>query len=412
MHPSVSQVILDNGVRLLTLPGPSPETAVVAVHVRSGFRTEPEGLPGLAHLFEHMLFERVAGFAKNSFLAALGRIGGYAAARTRHDYTEFFDIIPRGYLDRLLQLEGNRFRSEPPGAEAIDKQLKVINAEILEVTRSTTLGGFPWRYLPEMMYTRWQNSHDGYGDVGVLTRTPVDDIRECFYHAYAPANIVVTVAADRLTNTEKNTVIKHFGAIVERSAYAPATPVEYPLTADRHSDYVHSACPQPTTAVGLRLPDPVRYPRIYRGATALGTLIGILTGPDGPRVQTGWFGRPLDTGSPDAWIVIAAVPGDAPGARLTDAIRATLRSWATGEITDDQLTLLSAQLRIDGQRRSQEPDFAARRIGARTILYTDPETVAEADCHYCDVDCDDLVAAAEWLLPQPVASVTIRKERP
>lgn len=412
MRPPAPQITLANGVRLRTLPGPSPATAVVAVHVRSGFRTEPEGLPGLAHLFEHMLFERAAGSADDSFLAALGKVGGYAAAHTRHDYTEFFDIIPRGYLDHVLELEGNRFLAEPPGADAIYNQLKVINAEILEVTRSAAVGGFPWRQLPAAMYTHWENAHDGYGDVNILTRASVGDIRERFYHAYAPANLVVTVAADQLTDAEIGTVIKHFGAILERPAHAPATPVEYTAATDQHSDGVHPVCPQPTTAVGLGLPDPVEHPRIYRGATALATLIGMLAGPDGPRAQTGWFGRPLDTCIPDAWIVTAPAQGDAPGVRLTDAVRATLTPWATGELTDDQLTLLTAQLRIDGQRRAQEPHFVARSTGARTTLFTDPEAVAEADCHYRGFDRDDLVAAAEWLLNQPATSMTIRKETP
>lgn len=93
--------------------------------------------------------------------------------------------------------------ADPPGADAIHNQLKIINAEILEVTRSTPTGGFPWMQLPEVMYTHWENTHDGYGDVNALACASIDDIQERFYHAYAPANLIVTVAADDLTEAEK-----------------------------------------------------------------------------------------------------------------------------------------------------------------------------------------------------------------
>lgn len=412
MQLPAPQITLDNGVRIQTLPGPSPATAVIAVHVRSGFRTEPEGLPGLAHLFEHMLFERASGTADDSFLATLSKIGGYAAAHTRHNYTEFFDVIPRSHLYDVLTLEGNRFLADPPGADAIHNQLKIINAEILEVTRSTPTGGFPWMQLPEVMYTHWENTHDGYGDVNALARASIDDIQERFYHAYAPANLIVTVAADDLTEAEKNTLTQHFGAIQERTAHTPVFRKEPQATADRHSDSVHPICPQSTTSVGVTLPDPIKEPQLYRGSTALGTLISILSGPGGPRPQTGWFSRPLDTGTPDAWIVTAPAHGDTPGANLTEIIRTILTPWAAGDITDEQLTLLTAQLRIDSQRRAQAPHFTARTAGARSLLYTAPENVFEADCYYRGVHRNDLVAAAKWLLNQPVASVTIRKENP
>ncbi|SDS42925.1 M16 family metallopeptidase [Corynebacterium timonense] len=404
------QIILDNGVRICTLPGPTPTTAVIAVHVRSGFRSEPEGLPGLAHLFEHMLFAQGTSIADDSFLATVSKLGGHAAAHTRHNYTEFFDVIPRRHLGDVLSLEGNRFLAEPPSPAAIRNQLQIINAEILEVTHGTGIGGFPWRQLPQVMYSHWANAHDGYGDVDALACASIGDIQEHFYHSYAPANLIVSVAADQLTTSELDTLTQLFGGIQARSAHAPAVRTEPRVTADQHSESAHPVCPQPTTAVGLALPDPVKYPRLYRGSTALGTLIGVLSGPNGLRPQTGWFGRPLDTSIPDAWIIIAPALGDVPGEGLTETVRATLRSWAAGEFTEDQFRFLTAQLRIDGQRRAQHPAFAARATGARTILYNAPENVVEADCHYRGVYREDLVAAADWLLNQPAASVTIRKE--
>lgn len=113
----------------------------------------PKDYPAWLTSSNTCFFGRAVGTADNSFLAALSKIGGYAAAHTRHNYTEFFDVIPRSHLYDVLTLEGNRFLADPPGADAIHNQLKIINAEILKVTHSTPTGGFPWRQLPEIMYT-------------------------------------------------------------------------------------------------------------------------------------------------------------------------------------------------------------------------------------------------------------------
>ena len=48
---------LDNGLKVVISPDSTAPTAVVAVYYNIGFRIEPKGRTGFAHLFEHMMFQ-------------------------------------------------------------------------------------------------------------------------------------------------------------------------------------------------------------------------------------------------------------------------------------------------------------------------------------------------------------------
>lgn len=51
---------LENGLTLVWAPEVTAGVATVAVHVGVGFRAEPVECQGLAHLFEHLMFQGVA----------------------------------------------------------------------------------------------------------------------------------------------------------------------------------------------------------------------------------------------------------------------------------------------------------------------------------------------------------------
>jgi len=53
----VARATLPNGLRIVVLPDHEAPSIVVAVHYDVGFRSEPEGRSGMAHLFEHLMFQ-------------------------------------------------------------------------------------------------------------------------------------------------------------------------------------------------------------------------------------------------------------------------------------------------------------------------------------------------------------------
>ena len=55
--PELHRFTLPNGLRVVLAPDASAPVVGVSVHYDVGFRSEPEGRTGFAHLFEHLMFQ-------------------------------------------------------------------------------------------------------------------------------------------------------------------------------------------------------------------------------------------------------------------------------------------------------------------------------------------------------------------
>src|SRR4051812_50137774 len=73
-HP-VERFTLDNGLRVVLAPDRSVPVVAVGVFYDVGMRNQPEGRTGLAHLFEHPMFQGAANVPKMEH-ARLGEAPG------------------------------------------------------------------------------------------------------------------------------------------------------------------------------------------------------------------------------------------------------------------------------------------------------------------------------------------------
>ena len=68
----VDHTTLANGLRLFASPDRSAPFVTVGVYYQIGFRLEPRGRSGFAHLFEHMMFRAPKTPAKwNTFASSI-----------------------------------------------------------------------------------------------------------------------------------------------------------------------------------------------------------------------------------------------------------------------------------------------------------------------------------------------------
>jgi len=99
------------GVDTLIQPTASAATAAVAVFVRLGSRHDPPGAPGLAHLYEHMVFKGDAKRDAAEITATFERLGAIVNAATAHEYTVYFAQAPADTIgptsEALIELVTN-----------------------------------------------------------------------------------------------------------------------------------------------------------------------------------------------------------------------------------------------------------------------------------------------------------------
>jgi zinc protease len=308
---SVLHHTLGNGLRVVLAPDRRAPVISVAVLYDVGFRSEPEGRTGFAHLFEHLMFQGSANLEKLEHFRYVQSSGGIFNGSTHLDYTSYFEVLPSHALERGLFLEADRMRSPRITEENLANQIDVVKEEIRVNVLNRPYGGFPWLQLPQLLYDTFPNAHNGYGGFEDLTNATVADASTFFDSYYAPANAVLCVAGDFDPAAATELVERHFGPIKGRKKPRRPNFGEPPLSSERRDVVLDQMAPMPAIALGYRVSDPAAGFTRYL-ATVL--LAEILSNGDASRLQRslvhskrlvtdisaylGTFGDPLEERDP------------------------------------------------------------------------------------------------------------------
>jgi zinc protease len=275
---------LGNGLRVVVAPDRSAPVVGIAVYYDVGFRSEPEGRTGFAHLFEHLMFQGSENLEKLAHFRYVQSSGGVFNVSTHLDYTNYFESLPARAFERGLFLEADRMRSPRITDENMANQIAVVKEEIRVNVMNRPYGGFPWLVLPPVLYDTFPNAHNGYGGFEDLSSASVDDAAEFFNSYYAPANAVLSVAGDIDVDAAMDLIETHFGGIKRRKKPVRPDFAEPPLTSERRETVTDALAPMPAIALGYRVPDPGADLHVYL-ATVL--LAEILSDGDASRLQRG-----------------------------------------------------------------------------------------------------------------------------
>jgi predicted Zn-dependent peptidase len=403
---------LANGLRVVLAPDRSAPVVGIAVLYDVGFRSEPEGRTGFAHLFEHLMFQGSANLDKLEHFRYVQSSGGTFNGSTHFDYTNYFEALPSNALERGLFLEADRMTSPRITEENLANQLEVVKNEIRVNVMNRPYGGFPWIYLPAVLFDTFANSHNGYGGFEDLESATVEDAAAFFDSYYAPANAVLAVGGDLDVDDTLALIEKHFGGIRKRPRPKRPNFGEPPLKQERRAQHHDPHAPLPAVAIGYRIPDPVG--KLDQHLANL-LLTEILSDGDASRLQRrlvqqdhlvtdvaayiGEFGDPFDDRHPSALTITAHYPD----ARTLEAILSAIdeeiadvatNGLATGELDRVRTRLVSVLLRELDAVLSRTLEFAKFEL-----IYGRAELLAELPALLSAVTEDEVRKAAAALRP-------------
>src|SRR5712675_1110842 len=105
---AVRAATLANGMRVIVWPVHDIPNVALYNWVRAGSRNETPGITGLAHFFEHMMFNGTTRRQPGEFDRLMEAQGGANNAFTSDDVTVYQDWFPHGALDLVFDLESDR----------------------------------------------------------------------------------------------------------------------------------------------------------------------------------------------------------------------------------------------------------------------------------------------------------------
>ncbi len=138
---------LANGMTIVVSEDHSAPTFGISTAFRIGFRLEPKGRTGFAHLFEHMMFEGTPVAPKGTLTRVIEGGGGVLNGSTRNDYTNYIASAPVSALDAILWLEADRMKHLDFSEKNLKNQQEVVKEEIRVNVKNRPYGLFFWTDL-------------------------------------------------------------------------------------------------------------------------------------------------------------------------------------------------------------------------------------------------------------------------
>ena len=245
---------LANGLHVVVAPDSTAPVVTVGVYYKIGFRLEPQGRSGFAHLFEHMMFQGSANAPKMQHIKLINSSGGVLNGSTSYDVTNYYEAVPSNALDRVLWLEADRMRALKVDDENLKNQRDVVKEEVRVNVMNEPYGGFPWLDMPPVAFRNWANAHNFYGDFADLDAAHLGDVQAFFKTYYVPNNAVLLLLGDVKPGEGMALAEKHFGSIPAGAPPQFADPSEPEQKEERRGNVREKFGTLPAIAVGYLMP--------------------------------------------------------------------------------------------------------------------------------------------------------------
>jgi zinc protease len=371
---------LPNGLTVVVSEDHTAPTFGICTAYRIGFRLEPKGRAGFAHLFEHMMFEGTPVAPKGTLTRVIEGGGGMLNGRTRSDYTYYIASAPTSALDAMLWLEADRMKHLDLSEKNLKNQQEVVKEEIRANVQNRPYGSFYWTDLAGKAFDKWENAHDGYGSFEDLDWAKLKDV-EAFYRSYyGPNNAVMALVGDVTTAEVFAKVEKYFGALPSRPV-PPLPDVSEGLnTAERTLEQTDALARVPAIAVGYKMP--ARGSRDHVPAAVLGDLLlsgeasrlyqGLVKGKELLLEVQGGMNWPLG----DAWsfsgptlmTMFALYQPTTSAKGVADAIHEEIQKIARQGIPGADLARVKTKMRSDFYNDLELPMYRANSMALNQLL--------------------------------------------
>jgi zinc protease len=192
---AVRVTTLNNGLKIIVWPVHDIPNVTLYNWVRAGSRNEAPGITGLAHFFEHMMFNGTTRRQPGEFDRLMEAQGGANNAFTSDDVTVYQDWFPKGALDLVFDLESDRVANLAFTPQVIESERGVVYSERRLRVEDNNQGALS-EQVQAAAFVAHPYQFPTIGWPADIQSWRMEDLQKFFKTYYAPNNLTLVLAGD------------------------------------------------------------------------------------------------------------------------------------------------------------------------------------------------------------------------
>ncbi len=367
----VNEYMLDNGLKLLVKEDSRAPVVVSQVWYKVGSSYEHNGITGISHMLEHMMFKGTEKLAPGEFSRIVASEGGRENAFTGRDYTAYFQQLAADRLEVSFKLESDRMANLVLLQEELDKEREVV-AEERRLRTEDKPKSLAYETFMAAAFQTSPYQHPIVGWMADIENYELEDLQSWYRRWYAPNNATVVVVGDVDATEVLGLARNYFGPIPAATTRPPKRRPEVEQRGPRRIT-VMAQVKVPYLLMGFKVPSMSTAAQDWE-PYALAVLAAVLDGDDSSR-----FSRDLVRGeqiasrvgadySPHSRYSTLMLLDGTPAigksvAEIEKALRAQVERLKTTLVDDRELARIKTQVVAADVYQRDSVFFQAMRLG-------------------------------------------------
>ena len=249
---NIKEHLLKNGMKVLVQEDPSIPNVALYTFFHVGSRNEHEGITGLSHFFEHMMFNGAKKYGPGEFDKTMEAAGGNNNAYTSNDLTVYQDWFPNSTLELIFDLEADRVRDLAFDPKMVESERQVVYSE-----RRLSVDNHNFGLLEEQLEAAAIIAHPYHWPVigwpSDIEKWTLDDLKAYFAKGYSPSNATMVVVGSVKADEIFRLAEKYMEPIPAHDPPPPVRTVEPKQLGERRIS-VHKFAQLPIVEIAYHVP--------------------------------------------------------------------------------------------------------------------------------------------------------------
>jgi zinc protease len=408
----VKTFTLKNNMKFLVVEDSSIPNANMYLFYRVGSRNEHQGITGLSHFFEHMMFNGAKKYGPKMFDKTMEFYGGQNNAYTTSNVTVYTNWFPSSSMETIFDLEADRISSLTIDPKIVESERGVVISE-----RSTSLENSPWEELEQTAVGAAFLQHPYHwpviGYLDDMKNWKQEDLERYFKTYYAPNNCLVVVSGN-VKLAQVQTLAQQYFEPIAAQPDPPKINITEPIQTGERRLQVERDVPSPYLLMMYKIPESK-----HEDNYALTLLSDLLTGGKSSKLYSELVDKKQisdevssyvgDNFDPYVFPIYTVVNEKSNETIVENAITAIIEQIKQNGVSARDLQKVKNQRLVSLYKQIETIDGKSNNLGTYEVFYGSYQKLFDAPNAFNKVTNEDIKRVAKKYFVKKARTIAVLK---